>query len=85
MKSKNVFETNILSRIPEHEKELYQVMKQLDQSNKRLLWQLIKNSNKENVNIYKGSQEELSTLLNKRLISYNSVYIPEKMKLVYLF
>lgn len=85
MKSKNVFETNILSRIPEHEKELYQVMKQLDQSNKRLLWQLIKNSNKENVTIYKGSQEELSTLLNKRLISYNSVYIPEKMKLVYLF
>ncbi|GEL77831.1 hypothetical protein [Tenuibacillus multivorans] len=71
---KKELEAQILKRIPEHERETYRTMRKLNRINKQLLWQLIRDSNKENVTIYKGKKTDLEVLLNKRLISINKAY-----------
>ncbi|TFB22872.1 hypothetical protein E3U55_06435 [Filobacillus milosensis] len=68
------FQSYILNRIPDEEKSIYQTMRHLDHSDKQILWKLIKDSNKENVAIYKGNQSTLNGLLNKRLIDINRAY-----------
>ncbi|MFD2637825.1 hypothetical protein [Piscibacillus salipiscarius] len=67
-------ERGILSRIPEDERHVYQSMTQLKSEDKHLLWELIKDTNKENVTLYTGDLEKLHELLNKQLIHINTAY-----------
>ncbi|WP_175615859.1 hypothetical protein [Piscibacillus halophilus] len=77
---KNLYEQDILKRIPEHERKIYRTMTNLSRVNKHLLWQLIKESNKENVAIYTGDLEKLRELLNKQLVHINTAYQTNSQK-----
>ena len=72
---------DIVSRIPKKEHKVWHKMRRLEQGDKRLLWQFIQESNKENVIIYEGKHSQLTNLLNERLIVKNPIYQPRKKEL----
>jgi hypothetical protein len=63
----------ISTNIPSKELKTWLNMKQLPYEQKKLLWHLIKHSNKDNIAIYKGLKQDLIDLINKKLIIDNPI------------
>lgn len=65
---------DIGDRIPATEKETWELLKNLPKTQKLLMWKLIKETNKDGITIYRGSRNELQSLLDKGLIVQNTLY-----------
>jgi hypothetical protein len=66
--------SSIESRIPLAELPVYKQMRSMPREQKLLLWQLIKDMNKDNIAIYHGDYGHLIYLLEKQFISHNKLY-----------
>ena len=55
---------------------IWNVMKGLPIEQKRLLWKIIKKSNKDNILVYRGSSTDLNFLIRKKLLVVNPYYKP---------
>lgn len=82
---KKLTEQDILNRIPENEQRIYLTMTKLNQIDKHKLWELIKESNKENITIYTGDLNRIRELLNRQLVHINKAYKTKNRKEVSLF
>jgi hypothetical protein len=66
--------SSIENRIPEAELPVYKQLSSMPREYKLLLWQLIKQMNKDNIAIYRGDFNKLHFLLEKKLILHNKLY-----------
>jgi hypothetical protein len=66
--------SSIESRIPEAEKKVWNSLINLPRHHKQLLWNLIKDMNKDNITIYRGELQNLKYLSNQKLIYINNLY-----------
>ena len=67
-------EYSIESQLKTLELKVFDDLKKLPYQQKQLLWKLIKNTNKDNLTIYRGQESDLSYLIEKGLIIINTVY-----------
>ncbi|OZM56938.1 hypothetical protein CIB95_09210 [Lottiidibacillus patelloidae] len=63
----------ISSNIPSKEMQTWVHMKQLPTLQKKLLWHLIKISNKDNIALYQGVKQDLVGLIEKKLVIDNPI------------
>jgi len=63
-----------MRNLNDNEKQTMKKMKALHIAEKRLLWELIKQTNKDGIAIYNGSINDLQFLINKNLIVINTWY-----------
>ena len=74
MKNKSSLQNQILKSIPADEKRVWNTLTALPLEQKKFIWKLIKNSNKEGLIVYKQDIKHLHYLQSKGLISINSLY-----------
>ncbi|WP_156288982.1 hypothetical protein [Oceanobacillus salinisoli] len=64
----------ILKSIPDEEKKTYDTLSALPKNEKRLIWQLIRESNIEGITMYKRNPKTLNYLRSQGLIAINPLY-----------
>ncbi|WP_416151196.1 hypothetical protein ACM26V_09585 [Salipaludibacillus sp. HK11] len=60
--------------LPEKEREIYYVIQNLPILEKRVLWKLIRLSNKDHICLVDHLTPSIHTLINKQLVSINNTY-----------
>jgi|SRR5690625_1149719 len=67
-----------------NEKYTMAIIRTLQISEKRLLWEIIRKANKDGITIYKGTSPSLQVLINKELITINKLYQGKGYSLIVL-
>ncbi|WP_035662816.1 hypothetical protein [Halalkalibacter akibai] len=67
-----------ISYLPKRDQDVYQQLTELPLNEKKLLWMLIKNSNKDHTSMYHMLNKEIRSLIEKEMITKNDLYVDKK-------
>ncbi|RKL68831.1 hypothetical protein CR203_01960 [Salipaludibacillus neizhouensis] len=72
--------------LPEKERHVFEQMKQLSPANKRVLWTLIKISNKDHICLINKEYrpKEMNVLMKEHLISINHAYLHSRKTSIFV-